>query len=179
MRMILSRFERASSWIAGLFVQVAALAAFVLVATVTYGVAMRFVFNDAQNWTDELATYSLLWIVFFGLAHTLLSDSHIRIDFIIAALPDRVRRWVEIAVHLLGLAFAALLVFGAWSAISNFIKRGTNSISGLDMPLWIPATPLLLGSAAFALVMLLRTIRLLVDDQPPLPPGKPHKDLSV
>ena len=47
----------------------------------TYSVIMRFVFNSSLAWTDELATYCLLWMVFFGLTYTLYVGVHIRIDF--------------------------------------------------------------------------------------------------
>lgn len=156
------RLDRAASWLAWLLANIAALSAVLLTVTVTYGVVMRFVFGEAQNWTDELAAFSLLWLVFLGLAYTLDTGSHIRIDFFVDRLPPRLKRVAETATYAVGLAFAVLLFLGCLSAMETFLRRGTRSTGGLDMPLWLPATALLVGSAAFSLVMLARGLRVML-----------------
>ena len=138
----------------------AAVGVLLLTFVITYGVLMRFVFNDAQNWTDELASYCLLWVVFFGLAHTLRSEGHIRIDFLAGLLPNGPKRTADVITHLIGLAFALLLFVGCWTTVQNFVRRGTHSTSGLDVPLWLPATALLIGTAVFGLAMLARALTL-------------------
>ena len=140
------------------FAHVAAVALLAMTAAVTYGVVMRYAFNSAQNWTDELATYCLAAIAFLGLAHTLRSDGHIRIDLITGRLPPRPRRTFEFAAHLIGLGFAVLLLLGCVDVAANFMKRGTQSISGLRVPLFWPSLVLVAGSAVFLVAMAARTI---------------------
>jgi len=139
---------------------VAAVSAVVLTVVVTYGVFMRFVLNDAQNWTDELASYCMLWMVFFGLAYTLATGAHIRVDFFSGLLRDRSRLIAELVVWVIGAMFALLLFLGCLSAVENFIRRGTHSTAGLDIPLFWPAMPLLIGSAVFGLIMILRVLQI-------------------
>lgn len=143
-----------------------------LTIVITFGVVMRFVFSDSQNWTDELASYCLLWIVFFGLAYTLKTDGHIRIDFFTDQLPQRTRAVRECATYLIGLVFAALLFFGCWTTVQNFIRRDTHSTSGLDIPLYLPATALLIGSAAFGLAMLARALQAVTENPKDPPVGE-------
>lgn len=155
--------DRISTWLA----QLAAASALLLTAVVTYSVVMRFVFNRSQNWADELASYSLLWMVFFGLAHTLNAGAHIRIDFFTGMLPPAPRRWAEAAIWALGTLFAALLFLGCLSEVENFIRRGTYSTAGLDIPLVWPAIPMLFGSGLFALALFSRLLRIVLVGLPP------------
>ena len=161
--------ERVTDKVSGWLAQLAALSALLLTVVVTYGVIMRFVFNSSQNWTDELATYCLLCMVFFGLTYTLNAGAHIRIDFFTEMLSPRVRHYLEVVIWAIGTLFAVLLLLGCWSAVENFIRRDTYSTEGLDIPLYWPALPMLLGSALFTVAMVARFLRLTVIGPVPAP----------
>ena len=47
---------------------VSCLALVVVIASVTYGVVMRYLFGDPPVWTNELAGIAFTWMVFFGTA---------------------------------------------------------------------------------------------------------------
>ena len=129
---------------------------------VCYGVFMRFVLNSPQAWSDELASYCLLFMTFFGLAHTLITGSHIRIDILTDRLARRTRYYFEVVAWTLGTVFSVLLILGSLSAIQNFIERDNHSVAGMDIPLAWPATSMLIGSMLFGLVMLSRLIQLCI-----------------
>lgn len=145
----------------------AAASALLLTFVVAFGVMMRFVFNSSQNWTDELASYCLLWMVFFGLTYTLNAGAHIRIDFLTDSLPPGARRVAAVAVWAFGTLFAALLFLGGLTEVENFVRRETYSTEGLDIPLVWPAMPMLLGSALFLLAFLARLVRLVLGGRAP------------
>lgn len=163
MKNLIHRLDRAVTVIALAFGYLAAISAILLTLVVTYGVVMRSIFHDPQNWTDQIASYSLLWIVFFGLAYTLSTGSHIRVDFFTQMLPPRSRYFQEIAVWIVGLVFSVLLLLGCLAMIENFIHRNTHSQVGFQIPLYWPAAPMVLGAALFGIVMLTRLIRLCTD----------------
>lgn len=166
---VLRRLEWAVERTAYVLAHLAAASAILLTVVVTYGVVMRFVFNRAQNWTDEVATYSLLWMVFLGLAYALSTGAHIRIDFFTRMLPRSARSGLEVAVWTLGLLFAVLLFLGCLSETGNFVRRHTRSTAGLDIPLYWPAIPMVVGAALFSLVMSMRLLRLAVNRGAPGP----------
>jgi TRAP-type C4-dicarboxylate transport system permease small subunit len=154
--------DRVSTWLA----QLAAFSAFLLTVVVTYGVITRFVFNSSQNWTDELASYCLLWMVFLGLTYTLNEGAHIRIDFITEKLPPGARRHLEAAIYGIGAIFGVMLFLGCLSELQNFIRRGTYSTDGMDIPLVWPAVPMVLGAALFATAFIARFLRLVLVGAP-------------
>lgn len=154
----LDRIVRANGIAARWLGHASAAALLLMGAAVFYGVVMRFAFGRAQNWTDELATYSLASVVFLALAHTLTAGGHIRIEVLPGWLPPRGRAALECAVSLVGLAFALLLLLGCIDVVDNFARRGTRSTGGLGLPLLWPALPLVIGAAAFVVAMAVRAI---------------------
>ncbi len=163
--------EKVSTWLA----ELAAVSTLLLTAVVTYSVIMRFVFNSSLAWTDELATYCLLWMVFFGLTYTLYVGAHIRIDFFTVMLPKRGQEIAEIVIWAFGTVFAVLLLLGCLHAVNNFIVRDTYSTDGMDIPLYLPALPMLIGSILFTIAMAGRLLRLIFIG----PVEPPPPDLSV
>jgi TRAP-type C4-dicarboxylate transport system permease small subunit len=162
MRNLVQQLDRFVELIALLFGYVAAASAILLTLVVTYGVTMRSVFHSPQIWTDQVATYCMLWIVFFGLAYTLSMGGHIRVDFFTRLFPLRGEHQREVIVWIIGFAFSMLFFLGCFTIVENFVRRNTYSTVGFQIPLYWPAIPMLLGAGMFSLVMLSRLIRLLV-----------------
>jgi len=69
-------------------------AGFILVFTA--GVALvqvffRYVLNASLPWPEELARWCFIWLVFVGVSVGVRRDTHIRIDLLVNALPERWR----------------------------------------------------------------------------------------
>jgi TRAP-type C4-dicarboxylate transport system permease small subunit len=125
----------------------------VMMVLVTYEVGSRYLFNSPTTWSDEIASYLLIAIVFLGLAQNVRQGGHIRIDVVTSLLSTRARRALEVMAYGLGMVFAVMLLAGTWTRFVNFWARHTTSDSPLMTPLWIPMTPVLLGTAIFTLAM--------------------------
>ncbi|NIX00358.1 MAG: TRAP transporter small permease subunit, partial [Phycisphaerae bacterium] len=52
----------------------------VLVIDVTWQVITRFVLKNPSSWTEELATYLLIWVGLLGAAVALHRGAHLGID---------------------------------------------------------------------------------------------------
>ena len=74
-------------------------------------------------WTEELARYMFVWLVYFSVSYTARREKHIRIDAAINLYPKKARPYIEILSELIVLGFAIFIavtgytVFGkiAWS----------------------------------------------------------------
>lgn len=138
---------------------ISVLSLLVLTGVVTFAVVMRYVFNAALTWSDEISTFCLVAIVFLALGHTLAQGGHIRVDFVTNLLPPPAQRALELFGAVVGVSYAVLLVWASWSRVSIFFARSTVSASGLYIPLYLPALPLLVGTITFFLLMLLLLVR--------------------
>jgi TRAP-type C4-dicarboxylate transport system permease small subunit len=61
----------------------------VLGATVLYQFITRYVFNDSAAWTEEIARYELIAVVFIGAAIGVAKNNHIQVDFFYRHMPAR------------------------------------------------------------------------------------------
>jgi TRAP-type C4-dicarboxylate transport system permease small subunit len=82
----------------------------------------RYVLNDSFAWTEEIATYCLVALVFVGSAMCVRMNRHIQVDFLYRYLPHRPARVLATAVDLIRIAFlayASLLVWRFMDAVAD------------------------------------------------------------
>jgi TRAP-type C4-dicarboxylate transport system permease small subunit len=85
-----------------------------LAVEVTLGVVFRAL-GRSLAWYDEVASVLLAWLTFYGAALASLRRAHIGCPELVAAMPWRVRRMLNIAAELIVIAFFVLLgAVGAW-----------------------------------------------------------------
>lgn len=82
-------------------------------------VVMRYVFGNSLTWSEELARYLFVWLVYFSVAYTARREAHIRIDAAINLYPKKLRPYVEIFSEIIVLIFA---VFIAVTSVTVFQK---------------------------------------------------------
>ena len=85
-----------------------------VILCVQYQVIGRYIFNDTPTWAEALAMLLVLFVTAFGLAVGVRDAGHIGLESMVALLPDRWRRRVELLIHALVGLFGALMVKGGW-----------------------------------------------------------------
>jgi TRAP-type C4-dicarboxylate transport system permease small subunit len=91
----------------------------------------RYVLNDSFAWTEEIATYCLVAIVFLGSAMCVRLDRHIHVDFLFRYLPPGVARALATAVDLVRTAFFGYASWLVWRFMS--IIEGETMVT-IDLP---------------------------------------------
>jgi TRAP-type C4-dicarboxylate transport system permease small subunit len=69
------------------------------------GVVLRYAFNYAFSWTEEVVRYSIVWLVFLGGSIAARRGAHIAMDIVVVYLPSRAK------LFLMGIATAITCVF--------------------------------------------------------------------
>lgn len=85
-------------WVALAIFWVMALAVFLQFFT-------RYVLNDSYAWTEEIATYCLIGVVFIGASMCVRLSRHIQVDLVYRYLPRPVARALATAIDLIRIAF--------------------------------------------------------------------------
>lgn len=137
----------------------AGITVFGLTALIAVGVFSRRVLASPLLAVDEVSGYLLLAIVFLGLAHTMKAGGHIRSDIVLAHVPAGVRGGLEVLATLLAFLFALALLAGSWALLAEYYGRGTLSFKYLQIPLWIPASLLVVGVILLLLQLVSRFLR--------------------
>jgi TRAP-type transport system small permease protein len=92
-----------------------------LLAVVVYGVVLRYAFNDAPPYVEQLALLLVISVAMFGAAAGVRDAGHIGLDSLVALLSQRLQFWCSIVVYLLGIVFGLTLLAGsAAMAISTY-----------------------------------------------------------
>jgi len=84
-----------------------------------YQILARDVFFISSMWTEELARFLFVWIVFLGAGTLMAGNEHIRISILVDRLPMKVRRIIRIVSNLLLLSFCAVFLQSAYLNILN------------------------------------------------------------
>ena len=108
----------------------------ILGATVFYQFFTRYVMNDSAAWTEEIARYLLIGVVFTGAVIGVVKNNHIQVDLFYKFMPPLVARAIASAVDVLRVGFfAAATVLTAMM----MLKLGSNSrMTMVDLPMnWV------------------------------------------
>jgi len=91
----------------------------------------RYVLNDSFAWTEELATYCLVAVVFLGSAMCMRLSRHIHVDLIYRFLPAPLARAMALLVDALRTGFCA---YGVWLMVRYIALVGDEPMVMVDAP---------------------------------------------
>ena len=127
----------------------AALALFWLLgATVFYQFFTRYALNNSASWTEEIARYLLIGVVFVGASIGVAKNNHIQVDLLYRYLPAALARSLAIAVDILRVAFLASM---SWYTLQMMQKMGSYQMTIIDLPMNIVYGVVLFGFVAMTL----------------------------
>ena len=175
--------ERAAETTISLGRRIAQIAIVAMMGLITADVIARNAFRKSLLISDEVSSYLLVVMTFFGIAYSLRSGSLLRIEFILFALPKRVRAATDVLFDLAALGVCLLLL----RALIRFTwitwEREAVAPTLIETPLWIPQLAMPLGMIilviAFALELRTSVMRLLGRAPEPPAESKPHFEIST
>ena len=84
-----------------------------LLGVVVYGVVLRYVFNDAPPYVEQVALLLVISVAMFGAAAGVRDAGHIGLDTLVAQLSARAQLACAVAVALLSAVFGLALAVGS------------------------------------------------------------------
>ena len=111
--------------------------------TVFYQFVTRYALNDSAAWTEEIARYELIAVVFIGAAIGVAKNNHIQVDFFYRHMPPQLCRVMSTLVDALRIAFFAA---AAVMTVQMMIKIGNQTrMTVVDLPMNVVYALCLLG----------------------------------
>lgn len=99
-------------------------------------VVMRRFFGNSLTWSEELARYIFIWLIYFGISYGAKAMKHIKIEAFLAVFPRKIRPLVKILGNLLFLAFALFIIFTSFELVQKQIKLKQQS-PAMHIPMWV------------------------------------------
>lgn len=139
--------ERLSAWSAGALLVIN-------ISDILLGIFCRYVLGSSIIWTEEVARFSLVWLVFMAAAGACFRGDHMVIDFVVPKLPVPLGKGVAVFRVVLTVFILGLMIYlGFVNAVKMWNMR--------TMALGIPKTIPLLSVPAGLLLLLVMYLLLL------------------
>ena len=89
----------------------------VIIVCVSLQVFFRYVLNDPLTWSEELARFSFMWMVFLCLGLAERDDQHIAVDFFVSKMPSGAQKVVRLAVEVFCIVVLAVACYQSFGVI--------------------------------------------------------------
>ena len=121
---------------------------FVLTVICFVQVVGRYVFNVSPAWTEEMARYLMVWLVFVGSAIAYRYGTHLGVDYLIGFLPKGTKRAWAVGIHVV---VACLLVIYMVTG-ARMLEIGSRQVSSaMRIPMFYPFLAVPVGGALMLL----------------------------
>ena len=123
------------------------------VCDIIMGVTLRYFGGAAPIWTEELARFSMVWMVLLGAAAAFYHGDQMSIDFVVMCLPPRVKAFCcALSVVVRFVVLAALVWFGARNVMGSWKMK----TMALGVPKAIPLMAVPIGMSLLLVTILLK-----------------------
>ena len=93
-------------------------------AVIVAQVFCRYVLNSSLSWSEELARYLFIWMIYIGISYGVILDKHICVDAVYSFAPKSIKRYYAIVSYLLFLLFAVAMVYYGILVVGMQISSG-------------------------------------------------------
>jgi len=110
-----------------------------LMTIITFAnVVARKGFNSNILWALEVTVFLFAWLVLIGAAYAVKKNTHLGVDILVKALPERAARIVTLIAVACCLLFALLVLYGAWTYWWPFAsERAWYEVDDIPAPEWL------------------------------------------
>ena len=150
MQKMLKAIDKVSGW-GGIG---ASLCILIIVAIILIEIFVRTLSGSSTFITEEYSGYLLCWFAFLGMAETLRTDGHIRVNILLSRLSPRKRTILEMIACLVGSAAFLYLTVYLGLVFYDSLAMGVRSMHVSQTPLFITQIIPIIGSTLMALQFL-------------------------
>jgi TRAP-type C4-dicarboxylate transport system permease small subunit len=132
-----------------------------MMVLVLVDVTTRYLLLNPLSVAEEYGGYMLVAITCLGLAFAWKERSHVRVEFLVAKLPSKLRRGLRLFTLSLAFVFSLVMILASWELVSFSFIFGTRSGSWLRTPVAWPQITIIIGSVLLFLQLLVELLRAL------------------
>jgi len=134
----------------------------IMVLTLFIQVINRFLLHWSLGWTQEVAIYSLFWLVMLGMSVALRRNVHLTVDFMLTKLKKSYRKYYQIGIYVVLIYILGIILY---QGLAFTFKTGTSMISpGIGIKLLYIYIALPIASAISMLFLVNNIIKLWIAD---------------
>ncbi|HEY9096526.1 MAG TPA: TRAP transporter small permease [Hydrogenophaga sp.] len=153
-RLPLRVLSRLVALLTGLAMALAAGGLLLSLVLIGWAVVMRYVFNAAPVWVDEVVGFALVVTVLLGAAQTFRRGEHIGVDVLVSRLSPAGRRWAQVWAAVVTGVVGVVLMVNGWETVALARMLGLLTEGHLEWPIWWLMLLMPIGGALLLLTAL-------------------------
>lgn len=116
-----------------------------------YQIVLRYIFNNANAWSEELIRYLFIWVIMLGGSIAIRKGAHLKVEIFIDVLKPKIKAFIQLISYILILVLLIILLSKGVELVKN---TQNNLTAGLEIPMSIPYLSIPIGM----FLMILATI---------------------
>lgn len=104
---------------------------FVLLTAAVFAIAlqvfMRFVLGSSLTWSEELARYCFIWLIYIAVPYGVKKHRHITLDILYDVVSDRLKKWLNVFATCCVAILAMLIIYYGGIVVSMIHSFGQMS----------------------------------------------------
>lgn len=149
---LVSKLNKLIAWLLGIMVAV-------MTAVIFWQVFSRFVIGNPLRWSEELARYIMMYIVFMASSIALRHQRLIAVGAVVEKLSARKKRIMGIVINLLVIVFCVLLFVNGLEMVD---RASTQTSPAMKIPMSVPYAAIPIG----AVLLMINALAVIFDPQP-------------
>src|SRR5699024_6663970 len=113
-------------------------------------VVLRYIFSSSLPWSEEIARYAFIWLIYVGVSYGAKRQKHLSVDVITMLFNDKCKIIMNMIANVLFLIFALVITYYG----IDIVGRITRESAALGIPMEYVYLALVVG-------MILTSIRLI------------------
>lgn len=138
---------------------VAATMVVLMVVAVLYEVLMRYLFAKPTRWVIEFCEYALVYVAYLGGAWVLKEEGHVKVEFVVEALPASIQRVIHVITSFVGAAVCATIAWVGTTYVLDLIRSGEMLFRTVQVPKWTILVVVPFGMLLLAIQFVRRAFR--------------------
>lgn len=109
----------------------------VSLTSITLQICMRFIFGNSLSWSEELARYCFIWLIYIGIAYGVKRARHITLDIAFDLVPDTFKKILLVVSNVLVGIFALAVIYYSVFLIEQLATFGQTSAAMRLNMVWV------------------------------------------
>ncbi|MFH1673623.1 MAG: TRAP transporter small permease [Pseudomonadota bacterium] len=160
-------------------VEISAWLALILTLLVSFDVILRYIFKQSIPGAVEISQVLLTFMVYLILGAVQERKDHIRIDFFIERIPVKIRRYWEVVISIVGVAFFSFLLVYCWESFLSSYEIKEFYGGAIRIPIY-PGRAAIVVGVGLMVVALIKDIKLFMTskDEVSIPVSSDQREIE-
>lgn len=116
-------------------------------------IIMRYVFNNSLSWSEELATYLMMWMTWIGASYGVKQNMHLRVTIFIDMLNGKIRDCAYIFIDVIWMIFSIYMVVMGIRVV-KMSYAGYRVSPALQIPMYLIYSSVVVGCVLMCLSLI-------------------------